>query len=108
MMERFNLGSAAGHPIFVHSLRTLDALQRAYMRALGYAEPTKDCRTVFDSIVRGNSRDCVQRRIRFFEIFDHNLAYDTMNRLREGDLYVDSGANIGPLACSSRVTSETV
>jgi hypothetical protein len=106
MMERFNLGSAVGHPIF--SLRTLDVLQRAYMRALGYAKPTKDCRTVFDSIVRCNSRDCVQRRTRLFEIFDHQLAYDTMNRLREGDLYVDSGANIGPLACSSRFTSESV
>lgn len=87
--------SAAVHPIFAHSVRTLDVLQRAYMRALGYVKPTKDCSTVFDSIVRCNSRDFVQRRLRFFQIFEHNLTYYTINRLREGDLYVDIGANIG-------------
>ena len=86
---------ALTHPIFARSVRALDVLQRAYMRALAYISPIKDCRTVFGSIVRCNARDFVQRRIRFFEIFEHNLTYYSMDRLREGDLYVDIGANIG-------------
>jgi FkbM family methyltransferase len=83
------------HPIFAGSVRALDVLQRAYMRALAYLSPIKDCRTVFGAIVRCNARDFVQRRIRFFEIFEHNLTYYTMERLREGDVYLDIGANIG-------------
>ena len=83
------------HPIFARSVRALDVLQRAYMRALAYISPISDCRTVFGSIVRCNARDFVQRRIRFFQIFEHNLTYYTMGQLREGDLYVDIGANVG-------------
>jgi FkbM family methyltransferase len=86
---------ALTHPIFARSVRALDVLQRAYMRALAYISPIKDCRTVFGSIVRCNARDFLQRRIRFFQIFEHNLTYYSMDRIREGDLYVDIGANIG-------------
>lgn len=86
---------AITHPIFARSVRALDVLQRAYMRALAYISPISDCRTVFGSIVRCNARDFVQRRIRFFQIFEHNLTYYTMGQLREGDLYVDIGANVG-------------
>jgi FkbM family methyltransferase len=86
---------ALTHPVFARSVRALDVLQRAYMRALAYISPIKDCRTVFGSIVRCNARDFLQRRIRFFQIFEHNLTYYSIERLREGDLYVDIGANIG-------------
>jgi FkbM family methyltransferase len=89
------LEHAITHPIFARSVRALDVLQRAYMRALAYISPISDCRTVFGSIVRCNARDFVQRRIRFFQIFEHNLTYYTMGQLREGDLYVDIGANVG-------------
>jgi FkbM family methyltransferase len=85
----------AANPIFAHSVRALDVLQRAYMRAFGYLSPIKDCRTVFGAVVHCNARDFVQRRIRFFEIFEHNLTYYTINKLREGDIYLDIGANIG-------------
>jgi FkbM family methyltransferase len=81
--------------MFARSVRALDVLQRAYMRAFAYLSPIRDCRTVFGSIVRCNARDFVQRRIRFFQIFEHNLTYYSMERLRDGDLYVDIGANIG-------------
>ncbi|MGO9937502.1 MAG: FkbM family methyltransferase [Terracidiphilus sp.] len=37
----------------------------------------------------------MQRRIRFFQIFEHNLTYYTIDKLREGDIYVDIGANVG-------------
>jgi FkbM family methyltransferase len=89
------LEHAITHPIFARSVRALDVLQRAYMRALAYISPISDCRTVFGSIVRCNARDFVQRRIRFFQIFEHNLTYYTMGQLHEGDLYVDIGANVG-------------
>ncbi|MGC2657816.1 MAG: FkbM family methyltransferase [Bryobacteraceae bacterium] len=47
----------------------------------------------------------MQRRIRFFQIYEHNLTYYTLQRLQEGDLYVDIGANIGyyTLLASRRV-----
>ncbi len=86
---------ALTHPLFARSVRALDVLQRAYMRAFAYISPVKDCRTVFGSMVRCNARDFLQRRIRFFQIFEHNLTYYSMERLREGDVYVDIGANIG-------------
>jgi FkbM family methyltransferase len=90
-----NLEQALAHPIFARSVRALDVLQRAYMRAFAYMSPIKDCRTVYGSVVRCNARDFVQRRIRFFQIFEHNLTYYSLERLREGDLYVDIGANVG-------------
>jgi FkbM family methyltransferase len=99
------LEQALTHPIFARSVRALDVLQRAYMRALAYISPIKDCPTVFGATVRCNARDFVQRRIRFFQIFEHNLTYYSMEQLREGDLYVDIGANIGyfSLLASQRV-----
>ena len=45
--------------------------------------------------MRCNTRDFVQRRIRSFGIFEHNLTYYTIASLCEGDLYVDIGANVG-------------
>jgi FkbM family methyltransferase len=65
------------------------------MRALSYVSPTKVCPAVFGAIFHCNTRQFVQRRIRFFGIFEHNLTYYTLSKLREGDLYVDVGANIG-------------
>jgi FkbM family methyltransferase len=83
------------HPLFSISIVLCDLLQRVFMRLWGYVWPVKDCRTVFGAVIRCRSRDYVQRRIRFFGVFEHNLTYYTMDRLREGDIYLDIGANIG-------------
>ena len=83
------------HRIFSNTIVVFDILQRISMRLWGYIQPAKDCRTVFGTVIRCRSRDYVQRRIRFFGVFEHNLTYYTMDRLREGDLYIDVGANIG-------------
>lgn len=80
---------------FSFCVRGLDLLQRLYMRSVGYLSPTKDCRTVFGAMMRCHARQFLQRRIRFFGIFEHNLTYYTLSRLREGDVYVDIGANVG-------------
>ena len=83
------------HPVFFNSIVVFDVMQRILMRVWGYVLPVKDCRTVFGAVIRCRSRDYVQRRIRFFGVFEHNLTYYTMDRLCEGDLYVSIGANIG-------------
>ncbi len=83
------------HHLFAGSIRVLDVLQRGYMRAMASVSPARVCPTVFGAVMRCSARDFVQRRIRFFRIFEHNLTYYTMQTLREGDTYVDLGANVG-------------
>ena len=92
-LERCN--NSDKHPLFFASIGFLDIIQRLFMRVWGYMWPVKDCGTVFGAVIRCRSRDYVQRRIRFFGVFEHNLTYYTINRLRDGDIYVDIGANIG-------------
>jgi FkbM family methyltransferase len=89
------LNHAAEHLVFAFSIRVFALLQRVYMRAVAYLNPVKDCPTVFGALVRCNARDFIQRRVRYFQIFEHNLTYYTRARLREGDVYLDIGANIG-------------
>ena len=81
--------------VFFYVIKLYDILQRVYMRAVSYVFPSRVCRTMFGVLMACNSRDFVQRRIRFFGIFEHNLSYFTVQRLREGDFYVDVGANVG-------------
>jgi FkbM family methyltransferase len=99
------LEKAVNHPIFFRSIRLLDILQRAYMWTVGVISPTRDSLTVFGATLRCDTRDFVQRRIRFFQIFEHNLTYYTLSKLREEAIYVDIGANIGyfSLLASGRV-----
>jgi len=82
-------------PGFVNGIHLLDVLQRLYMRARAYLNPVRDSETMFGAVIRCNARDFVQRRIQFFRIFEHDLTYYTLSRLREGDVYVDIGANVG-------------
>jgi predicted O-methyltransferase YrrM len=89
------LNHAAEPLVFARSIRAFAVLQRIYMRAVAYLSPVKDCPTVFGALVRCNARDFIQRRVRFFQIFEHNLTYYTRAQLREGDVYLDIGANIG-------------
>ena len=65
------------------------------MRACSYLRPVKACRTVFGSVMSCDAGDFVQRMIRFFNIFEHNLTYYTIAHLNEGDVYLDIGANVG-------------
>jgi FkbM family methyltransferase len=87
--------SNVAQPGFLRVVAALDVLQRVYMRLLTYLSPVKDCRTVFGTMMRCHSRDFVQRRIRFFGVFEHNLTYYTISQLRPGDVYIDIGANVG-------------
>ena len=83
------------HALFANAISLLASFQRMYARASWLISPFDECRTVFGAIMRCNTRDFVQRRVRFFGIFEHNLTYYTIAALREGDLYVDIGANVG-------------
>jgi FkbM family methyltransferase len=85
----------ATQPMFQRAVVAFDALHRVYMRLVTYTSPAKECRTVFGAKMPCRSRDFVQRRIRFFGVFEHNLTYYTLSRLRPGDAYIDVGANVG-------------
>jgi FkbM family methyltransferase len=88
------MGNSA-HPIFSLGVRALGILLRIYMRAFTYIKPVENCRTEFGALMRCNSRDFLQRRVRFFRVYEHDLTYYTLSQLRYGDLYVDIGANVG-------------
>jgi FkbM family methyltransferase len=89
------LEQVSTHTMFDRCVRMFDVLQRIYMRGFAYIKPVKDCTTVFGAVLSCNTRQFVQRRIRFFGVFEHNLTYYTLGKLREGDFYVDIGANVG-------------
>ncbi len=81
--------------IFNAAVLTLDVLQRVFMRVFSMVSPSEEVATVFGARMFCESRDFVQRRVRFFRIFEHNLTYYTLSRLRPGDGYADIGANVG-------------
>jgi FkbM family methyltransferase len=51
--------------------------------------------TVFGSVVSGNTEDLIQRYIYYFGIWEPNLTHFLRENLKEGDIFVDVGANIG-------------
>lgn len=83
------------HPVLRRCLVAIEMAQKVYMRLISYVRPRADCRTVFGARMHCRSRDFIQRRIRHFGIFEHNLTYFTLQRLRRGDVYLDIGANVG-------------
>ena len=76
-------------------LAALAAATKVYMRLVSLVRPDADCATTFGARVHCHSRDFIQRRIRHFGIFEHNLTHFTLGCLRRGDVYLDIGANIG-------------
>ena len=88
--------STPAHAVFFSSaIQIIDVLQRVYMRIVVYISQIKDCRTVFGALMRCHTRNFIQRRIRFFGIFEHNLTYYRLSKLQDGDLFLDIGANVG-------------
>ena len=81
--------------IFRAVVRISDVLCRVYMRVCALISPNTVSPTVFGARMNCNSRDFVQRRIRHFGIFEHNLTSFTRRELRPGDVYLDIGANVG-------------
>lgn len=87
--------SMSKNTVFDSTVKIFDVLHRVYMRTIAHLNPVKDCRTVFGATMRCNAREFIQRRLRFFGIFEHNLTYYTLDKLNKGDVYVDIGANVG-------------
>ncbi|MBS3963214.1 MAG: FkbM family methyltransferase [Methylomonas sp.] len=51
--------------------------------------------TVFDQTISGNTQDQIQRYIYYFGVWEPNLTTFIKNRLKEDDVFIDVGANIG-------------
>jgi FkbM family methyltransferase len=51
--------------------------------------------TVFGATMAGNTEDRIQRHLFYFGVWEPNLTEFLRGRLREGDVFVDVGANIG-------------
>lgn len=93
-------------PIFLYSVRALDVLQRIYMRMVVLITPKKVSRTVFGATMSCDGRDFVQRRIRFFRVFEHNLTYSHWNICAKGTFTSISARMLAIIACLPRVASE--
>ncbi|NLS07945.1 FkbM family methyltransferase [Rhizobium sp. P32RR-XVIII] len=95
---------------FYFIIKSMDVFQRIYMRLYTILSPSSEAYTVFDARMLCNSRDFVQRRIRFFGIFEHNLTHFTLSRLKQGDGYADIGANVGyySLLASKKVGADGI
>jgi FkbM family methyltransferase len=88
-------GSGQAMTIFDSAVDTYDILFRIYMRVHGYLHPIREAQTFFGAKLSCNIRDFIQRRIYFFKIYEPNLTYFFINTIRQGDVVVDVGANIG-------------
>lgn len=76
-------------------VRAADVAARIWMRVQGWIKPEREGVTFFGARMKCDIRDFVQRRIFFFGIFEHNLSYYILARLRPGDGFIDVGANVG-------------
>ncbi|MEP6914019.1 MAG: FkbM family methyltransferase [Acidobacteriota bacterium] len=64
--------------------------------------------TVFGATMAGNTRDHIQRHIYYFGLWEPNLTSFLSSRLREGDVFIDVGANIGYFSLlASRLVGRT-
>ena len=52
-------------------------------------------RTVFGSHIKGNTIDMIQQYIYYFGIWEPNLTHYISSKLKNGDVFVDVGSNIG-------------
>jgi hypothetical protein len=60
-----------------------------------YADRPFVARTVFGAALAGRTKDLIQRHIFYFGVWEPNLTSFLASRLRDGDVFVDVGANIG-------------
>jgi FkbM family methyltransferase len=67
------------------------------MHFMGLEPPRWDftARTIFGSIISGNTRETVGQYIFYFGVWEPNLTHWIRGRLAHGDVFVDVGANIG-------------
>jgi FkbM family methyltransferase len=70
------------------------------MHYLGLEPPRWDftARTIFGSMISGNTREAVGQHIFYFGVWEPNLTHWIRKRLAPGDVFIDVGANIGYFA----------
>ena len=62
---------------------------------LSWASHAFDARTTFGSRIRGNTVDHIQRYLYYFGVWEPHITRWISASLREGDVFVDVGANLG-------------
>jgi len=60
-----------------------------------YADYNFVAKTKFGGRIAGNNLDIIQRYIYYFGVWEQNLSCFLNERLKEGDAFIDIGANIG-------------
>lgn len=99
-------GRAPGWTRLVGSLRRLvvtrwplprgrDRASEALLRVLGRHARTMEARTAYGARMLCDLLDLVQSRIYNYGVWEPNLTAFIAGRLREGDVFVDVGANVG-------------
>ena len=78
-----------------NSSRWLVLAQRIYMKVNAVAKKDRTARTFFDSIMECRIDDNIDRRIYFFGVWEPNLTQFMKQTIKQGDIVVDIGANIG-------------
>lgn len=53
------------------------------------------CRTIFGSIMNGNTKDLIQSYLYYFGVWEPHTTRWIEKTLKEGDVFIDVGANIG-------------
>ena len=69
--------------------------QRIYMKAKAVVKKDRIATTFFGSTMDCRIDDNIDRRIYFFGVWEPNLTYFMKRTIKEGDIVVDVGANIG-------------
>ena len=109
ILDRLLSGVSANHQL----IHLLVPLARAYVRYAPFStrkisfweeavNPYLACkhyrfaaRTIFGSMIAGNTREILQQYVYYFGVWEPNLTHWLPQRLRAGDTFIDVGANIG-------------
>ncbi len=81
--------------MFDPAITGLDFTMRLYMRFRSWITPIGIGVTSIGFKMHCDTRDFIQRRVFYFNIYEPNLTYYILSRVRSGDHVVDVGANVG-------------
>jgi FkbM family methyltransferase len=78
-----------------NAIGAADFAARVYMRVQSRISSQKIGQTFFGARMYCDTKDFIQRRIYYFNMFEPNLSHYILNLVQDGDHVVDIGANVG-------------